>query len=102
MKKTVRLFVVTMLLTFVAVPMFSVCGGPLRASTTEYWQFHQSCGVDPKTGWRICTEYWSLDGECSTDCDGSTSCWGDTQVRWRTDTYTTYGEHCDITCYPEY
>ena len=96
MKKALRYTFVLAVLSLGVGAAYAPCFYP-HSTTTYYWQFHQSCSPPDSRGFRICTEYWSLDGECNTDCEGNTWCYGDTEIRYRTMT-----EHdmqmCDPIC----
>jgi len=59
----------------------------------DFWQFHQGCAGSPP----VCVEDWALDGTCDTDCNGNTTCSGDTEIRWRTYVDSTWG-YCDQVC----
>lgn len=83
MKSRNRLLVTLVAVFLVAAPGFAPCWYP-EQTWVEYWQIHGDCANNggPLPG--PCNEYWTLDGECYTDCDGTTSCSGDTEVRERT------------------
>ena len=81
MKHLARLLVALCCLSLGIPAVWAACFYP-HARTIHYFQRHTSCGApDPHTGLRPCIDYWSDDGECTTDCDGNTECTGDTQVR---------------------
>ncbi len=95
-KLALSVFVALVMSSFFASAVYAYCYYP-RWRHTEYYQRHQSCGIDPSTGLRICTDYWSLDGECYRDCDGTETCTGDTQVRADTIVESESGQ-CDPIC----
>ena len=73
---------------------YAPCYYPL-ARHTDYYQYHSSCS--PCGPREPMVEYWSLDGTCDLDCDGNTYCEGDTEVRARTYTYSSFSG-CDPIC----
>lgn len=86
MKHAVRLLVALACLAL-GIPEASANCEYRFMTTVYYYQHHISCG-EPSgpRGLRPCIDYWSLDGECTTDCDGNNYCSGDTEMRY--DTYT--------------
>ena len=89
-----RVSIAVLLLVLVAAPGFAPCWYP-EQTTVEYWQYHASCttGSFPQ-----CSEWWSLDGECTTDCAGVQACSGDTEIRERTYTVTRVERCPDLVC----
>ena len=68
----------------VASSSYAPCFYPLSVHV-DYYQYHRSC--DPNChAWDPYVDWWSLDGTCDTDCDGNTTCEGDTEIRWNTET----------------
>jgi hypothetical protein len=49
-------------------------------------------------GFRACTDYWSLDGQCTTECDGNVYCSGDTEMRAYTMTELGGSYSCPPVC----
>jgi hypothetical protein len=96
MKHLARLLVALGCLALGVPAIYAACFYP-KARTVTYYQRHTSCGepVGPR-GLRPCIDYWSADGECTTDCDGSTYCSGDTQARQDTQ----YDFQVDGSCPP--
>ena len=59
-------------------------------SVVRYYQHHSVCGQPTgPAGLRPCSDWWSLDGECTFECDGTAVCTGDTEERY--DTYVAVG-----------
>ena len=82
-------------MTLVASAGYAPCYYPL-SSHTDYYQYHTTCSPSCRPG-EIYADWWSLDGTCDTDCNGNTYCEGDTEIRYRTDRYTTFSA-CDPIC----
>jgi hypothetical protein len=95
MKKAVRLFSVAVLLTLVAATSYAPCYYNFLRHE-EYWQYHSTCEPNGCAPFEPYSDWWSLDGECDVECDGSRTCWGDTQVRARTDVQSEITGVCEI------
>ena len=77
--------------------VYANCERP-HTYTVYYYQRHTSCGPPDERGFRICTDYWSLDGQCTIECDGNAYCTGDTQMRSSTMTDVSAFEACEPVC----
>jgi hypothetical protein len=76
-----------------APPRASATCGISHSLTVTYWLDATCVGVPPH---RICQNVEpSVVGECTTDCDGYTSCWGDNDPNLR---QTFSSESCPDPC----
>jgi hypothetical protein len=97
MKHLVRLTVALSCLALGVPAVYAYCFYPQQV-TVDYYQHHQSCGEPGPHGLRPCIDWWSLDGQCTTNCNGSTFCSGDTQVRSNTLFDYHYEDVCEPIC----
>jgi hypothetical protein len=92
MKRAVILIAAMLL---VASASYAPCFYP-HSRHEEYWQHHSSCEPNCRP-FQIYTDWWSLDGECDVDCDGTRYCSGDTEIRSDTIVEYSFGP-CDPIC----
>ncbi len=97
MKHIIRLAAALGCLALGIPEVWASCETP-HSYTIYYFQRHTSCGPPDAHGFRICNDYWSQDGECLHDCDGSIYCSGDTQMRSYTMTEMDGWEACAPVC----
>jgi len=81
---------------FIATAGYAPCFYP-KSRHVDYYQRHTDCVWDPYVQHWACTDDWSLDGTCDTDCDGNTACEGDTHVDSQTILEVTLGS-CAPVC----
>ena len=80
----------------IATAGYAPCEYP-HSRHQDYWQYHVECTHNPCQGGDAYVDWWSLDGTCDTDCEGYTTCDGDTHIDSRTDIETTLG-YCAPIC----
>ena len=94
MKRALVFALASMLL--VAAAGYAPCFYP-KSRHIDYYQHHSNCvWVESVHHW-ACSDWWSLDGTCDIDCDGNSTCEGDTHVDSQTMTDVTLGS-CPPVC----
>ena len=90
MKHSVRLLVVLGLLSLGVPQVYANCFYPF-SSTVSCYQRGPCYPPAPGERFGICLDSFYVVGECTTDCNGNTTCWGTNQN-------CAYTEHDLSTC----
>jgi len=85
----------TFVLLLVAGSAYAPCEYP-RSEHDDYYQYHSTCEWNG-SHW-VCTEWWSLDGSCDSDCSYNYTCSGDTHVDSMTIIDSTFSD-CPPICF---